>query len=254
MGNGNLRRRYRRKRPGTLGICAVIQHRFGIDAVPHLLCRGFTREETEDAMIEMSYLGVSSVMAIRGDETKYLRYNDDGSSTNKHASDLVAQLADLRSASYIEEVKSPFPIDVCVGVCGYPEKHFEAPNTKLDLNYLKQKCDAGADYIVTQMFFDNSRFIAFVDRCRDAKLTQPIIPGIKVLSSHSQLTRLAARFGITLPDDLVDEVMASPAQAKEIGIRWAVNQCRELLDQGQRLLHFYVFDDVESVIEVVRQL
>ncbi len=254
LGDGTIKRRIRKKRPGTIGICTVIQNRYGIDSVPHLLCRGFTREETEDAMIELSYLGIESVMAIRGDSSDSDYKGPADSTVNLHANHLVAQLADLRRGVYLEDIANSEPIDCCIGVCGYPEKHAEAPNAKTDLTYLKAKVDAGADYIVTQMCFDNLKFFDFEKRCREAGIDIPIIPGLKIMNKVGQLSTLPGRFQVSLPETLVDEITENPKHVREIGIRWGVKQCEELFNHGVRCVHFYVLNDARSVTKVVSQL
>ncbi|MEZ5360124.1 MAG: methylenetetrahydrofolate reductase [Candidatus Zixiibacteriota bacterium] len=252
--NGTLIRRTRRKRPGTISICSVIQNRYNIDTVPHLLCLGYSREETEDAMIELNFLGIENVMAIRGDAPKYEKPKRADRTVNDHAVDLVGQLNDLRHGKYLEDIANSEPIDMCIGVCGYPDKHNDAPNLKTDIQYLKAKVDAGADYIVTQMFFDNSRYFAFVDLCREAGITVPIIPGIKVIYNKRQLTSIPRHFHVDMPDGLVDEIMASPKHAREIGCDWGLRQCRELADAGVPCIHFYILNDAGSVIDVLKRL
>ncbi|MBU8871308.1 MAG: methylenetetrahydrofolate reductase, partial [Gemmatimonadales bacterium] len=238
--DGSVKRRVRKKRPGTISICGIIQNRYNIDTVPHLLCTGFTREETEDAIIELNYLGIHNVLAIRGDESNYHKIISQGRTRNTHASDLVKQLVDLRSANYLDEIANSEPIDFCVGVGGYPEKHIEAPNFKTDIKYLKAKVDAGAGYIVTQMFFDNSYFMDFVEKCREAGITVPIIPGLKVIDTVRQLTTLPKHFHVTIPDQLVDEIMESPKHVQEIGNLWAIRQTEELLNSRVGCIHYYV--------------
>jgi methylenetetrahydrofolate reductase (NADPH) len=252
--DGNIKRRVRRKRTGTISICGIIQNRYNIDTVPHLLCRGFTREETEDAMIELGYLGIHNVLAIRGDETNYKKPVDSSRSVNVYAVDLVRQLNDLKRGRYLEEIVNSDPIDMCIGVGGYPEKHAESPNLKRDITFLKEKVDAGADYVVTQMFFDNRYYFNFVEECRKAGIDVPIIPGIKILSSARHLTSLSKNFHVTIPEALDDEVRESPKHVKELGVRWALRQAEELLNSKVKCIHFYIMNDAESVIKVIEQL
>ncbi|MFO7654493.1 MAG: methylenetetrahydrofolate reductase [Candidatus Krumholzibacteriia bacterium] len=252
--DGSIIRRVRKKRPGTLSICGIIQNRYGIDTVPHLLCSGFTREETEDAVIELVYLGIQNCLAIRGDVTNYEKPLHSGRSSNLHAVDLVRQLSSLRRGRYLEDIANSEPIDMCIGVGGYPEKHCEAPNMKVDVANLKAKVDAGADYVVTQMFFDNSRFFEFEARCRAAGITVPIIPGLKLVQRTHHLTSLPRNFQTSIPEDLADDILENPAHVREIGLRWGQRQCRELLERGVPCLHFYVMNDAAAVAELVRSL
>ena len=254
LSDGNIKRRIRRKRTGTISICGIIQNRYNIDTVPHLLCRGFTREETEDAMIELGYLGIHNVLAIRGDETNYKKPVDSSRSVNVYAVDLVRQLNDLKRGRYLEEIVNSDPIDMCIGVGGYPEKHVESPNLKRDISFLKEKVDAGADYVVTQMFFDNKYYFNFVEECRKAGITVPIIPGIKILSSARHLTSLSKNFHVTIPEALDDEVRENPKHVKEIGVQWALQQAGELVNSKVKCIHFYIMNDAESVIKVIEQL
>jgi methylenetetrahydrofolate reductase (NADPH) len=254
LDDGTIRRRVRKKRPGTISICGIIQNRYNIDTVPHLLCSGFTREETEDACIELNYLGIHNVLAIRGDVSNYRKELRQGRTQNPHAVDLVRQLVDLREGTYLEEIANSEPIEFCIGVGGYPEKHFEAPNFKTDVAYLKDKVDAGADYIVTQMFFDNDAYFAFVDKCREAGIEVPIIPAIKLIDSVRQLTSLPRNFHINLPEELVDEIMAERKHVREIGHRWARRQLEGLLAGGVECVHFFVMNDASSVVRLIREL
>ena len=251
---GDVKRHIRKKRPGTISICGIIQNRFKIDTVPHLLCRGFTREETEDAIIELNYLGIHNILAIRGDETNYKKPVQSGRSVNVYASDLVKQVYDLKTGIYLDEIINADPIDFCIGVGGYPEKHFEAPNLKKDIGYLKEKVNAGADYIVTQMFFSNDDFFTFETKCRDAGIEVPIIPGIKILSSVKQLTNIPKNFFVNIPTELSDEVDENPEHAKEIGIQWCSRQCEGLLNHGVKNIHFYIMSGAKGVIEVLKKI
>jgi methylenetetrahydrofolate reductase (NADPH) len=254
LDGGQIRRRVRKKRPGTISICGIIQNRYGIDTVPHLLCRGFTQEETEDAMIELAYLGIHNVLAIRGDESNYKKPVGSHRKVNAYADELVRQLVDLRRGRYLEDIANSEPMDLCIGVGGYPEKHVESPNKKMDVAFLKQKVDAGADYVVTQMFYENASYFDFEERCRGAGITVPIIPGLKVIDRVSQLTRLPKHFHVDLPEELADEITASPEHVREIGVRWCAQQSRELLDRGAPCLHFYVMNDATPVTEVIDRL
>ena len=252
--DGTIRRRVRKKRPGTLSICGIIQNRWGIETVPHLLCAGFTREETEDAVIELNYLGIQNVLAIRGDVPNYVRRPDPHRTKNRTGADLVGQLADLRRGKYLDDMDNSQPLDMCVGVGCYPEKHFESPNLKTDIQNLKNKVDAGADYVVSQLFFDNTMFFEFERRCREAGITVPIIPGLKLVDNVRQLSSLPRNFHVTVPEALADEVQANPEHAREIGQRWARGQVVELIGRGAPCVHFYVMSDAKPVIELIRDL
>ena len=252
--DGTARRHVRRKRPGTIGLCAALQARFGVDAVPHLLCSGFTREETEDALIELHYLGIRNVMALRGDEGAYEKPVAPDRSRNACATDLVGQVMEMNRGQYLETLLDAAPTDFCVGVAAYPEKHFAAPNLARDVAELKRKVAAGAEYVVTQMFFDNRHYFAFVEQCRAAGVTVPIIPGLKILTSAAQLTALPRTFHVEIPEALADEVEASPEHVREIGVQWAVRQSEDLLAAGVPCLHFYIMQSAATVTKVVTAL
>lgn len=254
---GLLERRVVRKRPGTVGISAAIAARYGIDVVPHLICGGFSADETEDALIEMNFLGIDNVLALRGDNVRGEHTFRPHPGGHLHASELVAQIAGMNRGEYLSgEVEHPAPTDFCIGVAGYPEKHAEAPNLQTDIEYLKQKVDAGAHYIVTQMFFDNAKYFDFVARCRREGIEVPIVAGIKPFSTKAQLSLLPQVFGVNIPEELSRAVAsaADNAAVRRIGIEWATGQCRELIRQGVPALHFYTMsrpDNVEAVVKAV---
>lgn len=265
--DGSISKRTVRKRPGTLGICGIIQNRYKIDTVAHILCQGFSKEETEDALIELSFLGIHNCLALRGDApagAAVVSAAPAGAGAapgaaavtvrNRYAADLVAQINEVRQGRFLEDIANSDPLDFCVGVAGYPEKHFEAPSLKADILNLKRKVDAGADYVITQMFFDNAKFFAFEKAAREAGIQVPIIPGLKVLKSAAQLRTLPKAFYIDLPDALVDSVMKSPDRAQEIGREWALMQARDLVKHGCRNLHFYVLNDAQSVKGIVEKI
>ena len=254
---GLLERRVVRKRPGTVGISAAIQARYSIDVVPHLICGGFSADETEDALIEMNFLGIDNVLALRGDNMRgehTLRPHEGG---HCHASELVSQIASMNRGEYLSgEVEHCAPTDFCIGVAGYPEKHAESPNVKSDIARLKEKVDAGANYIVTQMFFDNSRFFSFVDECRAAGIEVPVIPGLKPFSTKAQLSLLPQVFGVNIPEELASAVDKAPdnAHVRNIGIEWAVGQCRELIKAGVPALHFYSMGRPDNIASIASRV
>jgi len=253
--DGTWQRCVKRKRPGTIGLCAAIEARFGIDTVPHLLCKGFTREETEDALIELNYLGIDNVLAIRGDDKGYEKPLSGNRSRNEYAVDLVRQVQDMNDGEYLEDLMDAEPTDFCVGVGGYPETHFEAPNLAWDIMRLKEKVEAGAEYIVTQMFFDNEYFFDFVDKCREVGIEVPIIPGIKILKRKQHLRLLPKYFHTEIPEELAAEVdAADPEDVENIGVEWATRQTRELMDAGVPCIHFYIMSSAETVKKVVDPL
>lgn len=252
--DGSVERRIFKKRPGTLGICGIIQNRFKIDTVAHILCKGYSKEETEDALIELHYLGIHNILALRGDGPNYNKEISKNRSANHFAVDLVRQASDLKKGTFMEEISDSNPLDFCVGVAGYPEKHFEAANLKMDLMFLKQKVDAGADYIMTQMFFDNEKYFSFVKACREVGITVPILPGLKVIKTHNQISTLPKTFHVDFPDQLVDEIVENPGHTEEIGVRWAMKQCIELLEKGAPGLHFYVMNDAHQIVNIYKKL
>jgi methylenetetrahydrofolate reductase (NADPH) len=255
LADGAWRRCVKRKRPGTIGLCAAIKGRFGVESVPHLLCNGFTREETEDALIELNYLGIQNVMALRGDENDYKKPVRDGRSCNRYAEELVKQIGSMNQGQYLEKLIDAAPTDFCIGVAGYPEKHFEAPNLTWDILNLKRKIDAGAHYIVTQMFFNNAHYFSFVERCRAVGITVPIIPGLKIITSQAQLQSLPRNFFLEMPEPLAAEIEAAkPEHVSEIGVEWTLRQSEELMSAGVPCVHFYIMQTAKHVTRVVEAL
>lgn len=251
LNDGTIKRYIRRKRPGTIGLSAAILNRFGIDPVPHILCNGFTKEETEDALIELNYLGIHNVLAIRGDEKNVKKADSLGRATNGHASDLIHQIEDMNKGSYLENIMDPVATDFCIGVAGYPEKHFEAPNLTKDIEKLKEKIEAGADYIVTQMFFNNAAYFDFVEKSRSAGINVPIIPGLKVFTSESHLINLPKYFHLEIPEELTQMVHDSPKHVRQIGIEWAAKQTAQLLEKGVPGVHFYIMANAAPTVEAI---
>lgn len=254
--DGTFDIRIKRKRPGTLGICALIQNKYNIDAVPHVICQGFTREETEDFLIELHYLGIDNVLAIRGDEKGLKKTIKYGRSVNENALDLVKQLNDIRQGKYVEEgLLNAEAMDYCVGVGGYPEKHFESPNLGSDIKYTKQKIDAGADYIVTQMFYNNESYFKYVDKCRAEGIDAPIIPGLKILTSKVQLTSIPKAFYIDIPFELAEEINAAkPEHVMEIGVEWTAKQVQELMNKNVPAIHFYVMQNSTPIKMLMKKI
>lgn len=255
--NGLLQKQVVRKRPGTVGICAAIQNKYNVDAIPHILCGGFTKEDTENFLIDLGFLGIDNVMALRGDAVKSETYFIPDNEGHAYASDLVSQIADLNEGVYLdEEIQNQAKTDFCIGVAGYPEKHMEAPSMDSDIYFLKKKIKKGATYIVTQMFFDNSKYFAFVDKCRSEGITVPIIPGLKPIATKKQLNLIPHRFSCELPDDLVMQVVkCKDNQAvREVGIEWCVEQSKELVKAGVPVLHYYSMgksDNIKAIASTI---
>ena len=246
-----------RKRPGTVGICAAIMNRYNVEAVPHIICGGFTREETENALIDLQFLGIDNVLVLRGDSIKTESQFIPEPGGHNYAIDLVKQIKDMNSGFYLdEEMKDASPTNFCMGIAGYPEKHFEAPNLYSDMKWLKAKVDAGADYIVTQMFFDNKKYFEFVDLCRKNDIHIPIIPGLKILSSRSQLIALPKIFHIDLPQELFVELekCKDDKAVKEVGIKWCIEQSKELKKANVPCLHYYTMGTSDSTKQVAKEV
>lgn len=246
-----------RKRPGTESICAAIMNKYDVDTVPHLICGGFSVNDTEDALLNLQYLGIDNVLVLRGDAAKNETAFEPEADGHKYASDLIKQVVNLNAGVYLEEdLKSTSKTTFCIGVAGYPEKHFEAPNMETDLRYLKAKVDAGADYIVTQMFFDNARYYAFVKACREAGITVPIIPGLKPIYTRKQLTVIPKTFHIDLPTDLSNAILKckNDEEVEKVGTEWLLAQSRDLKKNGVPVLHYYTLGRPMMVAEVVKNL
>ncbi|OXA79939.1 5,10-methylenetetrahydrofolate reductase (NAD(P)) [Flavobacterium aquidurense] len=256
-GNGLLDKKLTRMRPGTLGICASIKHKYNVDTVPHLLCGGFTQEETEYMLVDCQYLGITNVMALRGDAMKDEQSFVPKVGGNHFAIDLVKQINNLNCGKYLHEVMdADNKADFCIGVAGYPEKHLESPSLQSDLKRLKEKVDAGADYVVTQMFFDNAKYFEFVKKAREIGITIPIIPGIKPIAVQRHLQILPQIFRIDLPEDLIDAVdkCKNNAEIKQVGIEWAIQQSLELKAAGVPVLHYYSMGKSENIRQIASQI
>ncbi len=246
-----------RKRPGTESICAAIMNKYDVDTVPHLICGGFGVNETEDALINLRYLGIDNVLVLRGDAAKNETAFEPEPGGHKYASDLLRQVVNLNAGVYLEDdLKNSHKTEFCIGVAGYPEKHFEAPNMDTDLAYLKAKVEGGADYIITQMFFDNAKFYAFVDACRSIGITVPIIPGLKPVYSKKQLNILPKTFHIDLPKDLANEILncKTDAEVEQVGAEWLLMQSKDLKKNGVPVLHYYTLGRPHVVANVVKDL
>jgi methylenetetrahydrofolate reductase (NADPH) len=257
LDNGFLEKKIVRKRPGTVAIAAAIQHKYGIPVVPHVVCGGFTKEETENMLIDLNFLGIKNVLALRGDGLKSENFFVPEKNGHSHANELVGQIVQLRSGKYLDpELKNRTTMDFCIGVAGYPEKHAEASNLDTDLQYLKQKIDAGADYIVTQMFFDNRKYYDFVDRCRAAGITVPIIPGIKPLALMNQVTMLPKIFSIDIPEEFASEVRKcnSNEDARQVGTEWAIFQAKDLIANKVPCLHIYTYGISDNTRQIAKTI
>ena len=239
-----------RKRPGTVGICASLMHRYGVDAVPHLICGGFTKEETENALIDLNFLNINNVLALRGDARRFEGKFIPQEGGHKYAVDLIKQIGEMNNGKYLDlNIDDGAKTDFCIGIAGYPEKHFESPNLELDLHYTKAKVEAGADYIVTQMFFNNDKYFEYVDQCRKAGINVPIVPGLKPLTKKYQLNSIPRIFHVDIPTPLADEMSKAKtaAEIKEVGIEWCIQQSKELKAKGAPCLHYYTMGDSETI-------
>jgi methylenetetrahydrofolate reductase (NADPH) len=248
--NGLLQKKIVKKRPGTVGICAGIQNKYNVDAIPHILCGGFTKEDTENLLIDLDFLGIANVVALRGDAVKSEIYFKPEKEGHAFASELVSQIHNLNNGIYLDaDLQNSASTDFCIGVAGYPEKHMEAPSLDSDIHFLKQKIKNGADYVITQMFFDNQKFFDFVAKCRAAGITVPIIPGLKPIATKKQLNLIPHRFSIELPDALIMEVVKAKDNeaVRQIGIEWCIQQSKELVAAGIPVLHYYSMGKAANV-------
>lgn len=255
--DGSFQKVIVRKRPGTESICASIMNHYNVDTVPHLICGGFNIAETEDALINLNYLGIDNVLVLRGDAAKNETAFLPEPNGHRYASDLLKQVVNMNNGHYLEDdLKNTAPTQFCIGVAGYPEKHFEAPNMENDLQYLKQKIDMGAHYIITQMFFDNEKYYAFVKACREIGINVPIIPGLKPIYTKKQLTLLPKVFHIDLPTELTSEIMKckTDEEVEKVGRDWLLHQSRELMKYGVPVLHYYTLGRPNIVADVVKEI
>ncbi len=255
--DGLWERRVTRRRPGTVGISAAIMKRYGIETVPHLICGGLSRYDIEDALIDMDFLGIENVLALRGDSRRTERRFAPHPDGHAYADGLVRQIAAMNRGEFVDgEVEDCHHSKFCIGVAGYPEKHSEAPNMATDIENLRRKIDAGAEYIVTQMCFDNQRIFEFIERCRAAGITVPIVPGLKPFTTKSQLTVLPQTFHVDLPEELVEAVTQCKDNraVREVGIEWATMQARELKAAGLPVIHFYTMSRTDNVAQIVKNV
>ncbi len=255
LSNGFIKKHTVRKRPGTVGIAAAIKYRYGVNVVPHIICGGFTREETENALIDLQFLGINDVLAVRGDPQVGMKKFIPEPEGNQHAVELVEQIAHLNKGIYLdEELLNTRSMNFCIGVAGYPEKHGESPNIDSDIHFLKQKIKAGAHYIVTQMFYDNKKYFDFVARCRAEGITVPIIPGLKPITTMDQIVSIPKTFNVDIPAGLVKEMLKckSNTEVRELGVEWAIQQSKELIARNVPVLHFYTMGRSDNIRKVAK--
>ena len=255
--DGLLEKKVTRKRPGTLGISAAIQHKYGVDAIPHILCGGFTKEETEDLLIDLNFIGIDNIVALRGDAMSSETYFKPEKGGHAYASELVEQINSMNQGIYLDSgIESPGATDFCIGVAGYPEKHMEAPSMESDIHFLKKKVAAGAEYVVTQMFFDNQKYFDFVEQVRAQGIDVPIIPGLKPLSTLKQLNMIPHRFHVDLPEALVKEVIKCKDNkaVRQVGIEWCITQSKELKKAKVPFLHYYSMSKSDNIKAIAREV
>ena len=246
-----------RKRPGTVGICAAIMNHYQVDAVPHLICGGFSKRETEDALIDLHFLGINNVLVLRGDAPKNEAHFEPEPDGNRHSIELLKQVANLNEGIYLEEdIKNGGKTNFCIGIAGYPEKHFESPNLETDMAYLKAKVESGAEFIMTQMFFNNQKYFDFVKVCRDNDINIPVIPGLKPITNKKQLNILPKIFHVDIPNDLSNSITKckSDDEVEKVGTEWLIQQSRELRAFGVPVLHYYTLGKSKVIWNVVKEL
>lgn len=257
LADGSIQKKVLRKRPGTVGISAAIKFKYGVEVIPHIICGGFTVEETENGLLDLHFLGINNLLAVRGDNLpgdKFFRPTKGG---HAFTSDLITQIKNLNKGVYLDdELKNTSPTDFSIGVAGYPEKHQESPNIQTDIKYLKEKVDAGASYIVTQMFFDNKHYFDFVKRCRAAGITIPIIPGLKPISTKKQILTLPKTFSISIPEALQVEIdkCKDNKEARQVGIEWAIMQSKELMAGGAPVMHYFTMGKSDNIREIAKKV
>jgi methylenetetrahydrofolate reductase (NADPH) len=257
VGNGLLKKQIVKKRPGTVGICAAIQNKYGLDAIPHILCGGFTKEDTENFLIDLDFLGIDNVMALRGDAVKTETYFKPEKEGHTYANELVSQISELNKGVYLDEdLQNCSKTNFCIGVGAYPEKHMEAPSLDSDIHFLKKKIESGAEYIVTQMFFDNDKYFKFVEKCRGEGITVPIIPGLKPIATKKQLNAIPHRFHVDLPEDLIIEIVKCKdnSQVRQVGVEWCIEQSKALQKAGIPVLHYYSMGKSDNIQAVASAL
>jgi methylenetetrahydrofolate reductase (NADPH) len=256
MGDGLLKKISIRKRPGTVGICAAIMNKYKVDAVPHLICGGFNVEETENALIDLKFLGIDNILALRGDPIKTEQIFQPNKGGHQYAIDLINQIGQMNQGIYLDDDHKNSPTDFCIGCAGYPEKHFEAMNLDSDMEHLKAKVDAGAEYITTQLFYDNDKYFDFVDKCRAIGINVPIIPGLKPITSLMHKTFLPKFFHIDFPMELSTELdkCKSNAEVTELGVEWGIKQAKDLIERGAPVLHFYTMGRGAAVKRIAKEI
>lgn len=255
--DGTFERVEIRKRPGTVGICAALMHKYQVEAIPHLICGGFSKEETENALIDLHFLGIKNVLALRGDAAANEKFFTPHPNGHRYADDLVQQVINLNKGVYQEEdIMDGVKTDFCIGVAGYPEKHFESPNIDTDIYYLKRKIEMGADYVTTQMFFNNVHYFNFINKCREHGVTVPVLPGLKPLTTKRQLNMIPSIFNVEVPVELCNEMIKAKTDAdcEKVGEEWLLHQCKELLEKNVPVLHFYTLGKPNVVYNVLKRL